>query len=141
MLRNVNESKTGQIWHKGKASTWKMPYMPGWPIATDNLCPFCGKPDSQSHILGGCAHPDMKKMVIYRHDEAHRSIINAINKGNLGSFAMVADVDTAASLGNLILHLKRIVWYYQSGSYPTVCLHFIHKVQTHSETSSGLTSW
>ena len=108
MLRNVNKSKTGQIWHKGKAFLWKMPYMPGWPIATDNLCPLCGKPDSQSHILGGCAHPEMKKMVIYRHDEAHRIIINAINKGNLGSFAIVADVGTAASLRNLGVHYKRI---------------------------------
>ena len=108
MLRNVNKSKTGQIWHKGKAFLWKMPYMPGWPIATDSMCPLCGEPDSQSHILGGCAHPEMKKMVIHRHDEAHRIIINAINKGNLGSFAIVADVGTAASLGNLGVHHKRI---------------------------------
>ena len=47
-------------------------------------------------------------MVIHRHDEAHRIIINAINKGNLGSFAIVADVGTVASLGNLGVHHKRI---------------------------------
>ena len=47
-------------------------------------------------------------MVIHRHDEAYRIIIDAINKGNLGSFAIVANVDTAASLGNLGVHHKRI---------------------------------
>jgi len=82
--------------------------MRGGPVAIDNLCPLCGQPDSRSHILGGCAHPEMRKMVIYRHDEAHRIIINAINKGRKGSFLIIADVDTAATLGNLGVHHKRI---------------------------------
>ena len=47
-------------------------------------------------------------MVIYRHDESHRIIITAINKSNLGTFAIVGDVGTAASLGNLGVHHKRI---------------------------------
>ena len=50
----------------------------------------------------------MRKMVICRHDEAHRIIINAINKGRKGSFLIVADVGTAATLGNLGVHQKRI---------------------------------
>jgi len=29
MLRNTNKAKTGQLWHKGKAYLWKMPYMRG----------------------------------------------------------------------------------------------------------------
>jgi len=52
MLRNTNKAKTGQLWHKGKAYLWKMPYMRGGPVATDNLCPLCSQPDSGSHILG-----------------------------------------------------------------------------------------
>ena len=47
-------------------------------------------------------------MVIYRHDEAHRIIINAINKGAKGSSIVIADVGTAATLGNLGVHHKRI---------------------------------
>ena len=82
--------------------------MRGGPVATDNLCSLCSQPDSGSHILGGCAHPEMKKMVIYRHDEAHRIIINAINKGRKGSCLVIADVGTAATLGNLGVHHKRI---------------------------------
>ena len=108
MLRNTNKAKTQQLWHKGKAYLWKMPYMRGGPVATDNLCPLCNQPDSGSHILGGCAHPEMKKMVIYRHDEAHRIIINAVNKGKKGSCLIIADVGTAATLGNLGVHHKRI---------------------------------
>ena len=92
MLRNTNKAKTGQLWHKGKAYLWKMPYMRGGPVATDNLCPLCNQPDSGSHILGGCAHPEMKKMVIYRHDKAHRIIINAVNKRKKGSCLIIADV-------------------------------------------------
>ena len=37
MLRNTNKAKTGQLWHKGKAYLWKMPYMRGGPVAIDNL--------------------------------------------------------------------------------------------------------
>ena len=68
--------------------------MRGGPVATDNLCPLCSQPDSASHILGGCAHvhPEMKKMVIYRHDEAHSIIINTVNKGKKGSCLIIADV-------------------------------------------------
>ena len=50
----------------------------------------------------------MKKMAIYRHDEAHRIIINAVNKGRKGSCLIIADVGTAATLGNLGVHHKRI---------------------------------
>ena len=101
MLRNTNKAKTGQLWHQGKAYLWKMPYLQGGPVATDNLCPLCSQPDSGNHILGGCAHPGMKETVIHRHDEAHRIIINAINKGRKGSCLAIADVGTAATLGIL----------------------------------------
>ena len=56
-------------------------------------------------MMGGCAHPETKKMVIHRHDEAHGIIINAINKGSKGSFLMIADVATTTASGNLgVLH-------------------------------------
>ena len=72
------------------------------------MCPLCGQPDSGSHMLGGCTHPEVKKMVIHRYDEAHRIIINAINKGKKGSSLLIADVGTATTLGNLGVHHKRI---------------------------------
>ncbi len=62
MLKKRNKGKTGLLWHKGKPYLWKMPSMRRSP-ATDNLCPLCGQPDPGSHILGDCAHPEMRKMV------------------------------------------------------------------------------
>ena len=53
-------------------------YMRGGPVATDNLCPLWSQPDSGSHVLGGCAHPEMQKVMIHRHDDAHRIINKAI---------------------------------------------------------------
>ena len=50
----------------------------------------------------------MKKMVTQMHDEAHRFVVNAINKGSKGSFLMIADVGTMTALGNLGVHHKRI---------------------------------
>ena len=47
-------------------------------------------------------------MVIYRHDEAHRIIINAVNKGRKGSCLKIVDVGTATTLGNLGVHHKCI---------------------------------
>ena len=41
-------------------------------------------------------------MTIYRHDvidEAHRIVINAINKGHHGSFLIIADVQLLCQLG------------------------------------------
>ena len=38
-------------------------------------------------------------MMIYRHDKAHTMIIKAINMGEKGSFLIIADVGTAATLG------------------------------------------
>ena len=85
MLRNILKSRYSQLWHMGKAHMFKMPYFPGGAIATSNACPLCGPPDSGSHILGGCLHPEMKKMMIFRHDEAHRMMLKGISKGKHGS--------------------------------------------------------
>ena len=50
----------------------------------------------------------MKKMHIFRHDEAHRIIINAINKGEHGSYFMIADVGKKDTLQQIGVHHKRI---------------------------------
>ena len=93
-LRNVLKCRFSQVWHMGKAHMFKMPYFAGGPVATSNACPLCGQPDSGSHMLGGCSHREMKKLTIFRHDEAHRLMLNGINKGKMGSFIMPIKVDT-----------------------------------------------
>ena len=107
-LRNTNKAKWGLIWNTARAWLWQIPYIPEGGIPENGNCPLCGEHDSGVHILGRCSHPEMKKMHIHRHDEAARTIINAINKGNHGSFLTIADVGSAATLADLGVHHKRI---------------------------------
>ena len=49
-------------------------------------------------MLGGCSHPEIKKMTISRHDEAHRLLLKGIIKGRMGSFLIIADVGKTEEL-------------------------------------------
>ena len=64
MLRNVLKCRFSQLWHMGKARMFNMPYFPGGPVASNDACPLCGQLDSGSHMLGGCSHPEIKKITI-----------------------------------------------------------------------------
>ena len=109
MLRNVLKCRFSQLWHMGKAHMFRMPYFPGGPVATNDACPLCGQPDSGSHMLGGCSHPKMKKLTIFRHDVAHRMMLKGIiNKGKMGSFLVIADVGKSETLRPIGVHHKRI---------------------------------
>ena len=105
MLINVLKSRFSQLWH---IHMFRVPYFRGSPIATNDACPLCGQPDSRSHMLGGCLHPEMKKMTIFRHDEAHKMMLKGIIKGRMGSFLVVADVGKTEKLGPMGVHHKRI---------------------------------
>ena len=104
----TDPAKRGQLWHMGRAWLYKAPYMKGQDVATNCNCPLCGLQDAGGHILGGCTHPEMRKLIIYRHDEAHRVIINAFNKETQGSHLLIADVGTQDVLKELGVHYKRI---------------------------------
>ena len=72
--------------------------------AVSPICPHCpgNKHESQGHILGGCAHPTMKSMIIKRHGKAVHHIATAIRKGPLGNTAIFLDAETEEhSLPNL----------------------------------------
>ena len=54
---------------------------------------------TQEVMLGGCSHPKMRKVTVYRHDEAHRMLLKGIiNKGRMGSFLVIADVSKSEKL-------------------------------------------
>lgn len=99
MLRNVLKSRFSQLWHMDKAHTFRVPYFCGGPIATNDACRLCGQPDSGSHMLRGCSHPEMKKQTVFRHDEAHRLTLKGIIKGKSGSFLIIAMVGETEKLG------------------------------------------
>ena len=135
MLRNTNKYKWGQIWNMGKAWLWQVPYsyFQGGAIPRNSNCPLCGEHDSGGHILGSCSHPKHKKMHFYRHDEAAKTIINAVNKGHHGSFFIIADVGKASTLSDLGVHhmlYKRIpTWVLPDSMLPP------HQLQDHEELS------
>ena len=75
-----------------------------------------------SHMLGGCSHPEIKKMTIFRHDEAHRLMLKGIIKGKMGSFLVIADVGTTEKLRSMGVHHKRILeWVLPDSAMANTC--------------------
>ena len=85
-------------------------------------CPWCGEHDSWGHIRGRCSHLEMKKMHIHKHNEAASTIINAVNKGNHGSFFIIATYISAVTLADLGVHHKRIpTWVLPDSELNSIC--------------------
>ena len=92
MLRNTLKARYGQLWNKHMAFIRNMPYRNGLGVARNDSCPLCGQPDSGSHILGGCGHPEMKKGYISRQNAAGRLILKAMQSGTKGNCFTIADI-------------------------------------------------
>jgi ribonuclease HI len=54
-------------------------------------CPLCKCPDSGTHMLMECHHTNMKSMQISRHNEAVKTILKCIRKGNMGASYCLMD--------------------------------------------------
>lgn len=75
--------RMGQFWNKKLAFYRRAPYLlgrRGEPIARDDRCPLCRRPDSSGHILLDCAHKMMQALVIRRHDMTVCQINNSLQK-------------------------------------------------------------
>ena len=55
----------------------------------------CNLEDGAGHILGGCAHRDMKALYIECHNAAGRRIAQEIRNGAHGNHVMIGDVGNA----------------------------------------------
>ena len=71
-------------------------------------CPLCKHDDSIGHIMGACAHPDLRKQYIARHDKAARMLVQAFIKGKQGGHYLIADIGTAEGLKEIGVHSKRV---------------------------------
>ena len=76
--------------------------------AQDINCPLCNLEDGGGHILGGCAHRDMRALYIERHNAAGRRIAHEIRNGAHGNHVIVGDVGSAEKCQGLDLHSTRI---------------------------------
>jgi hypothetical protein len=104
----------GLLWNKKRANMMRVPYLKG-PTTTpamppNDTCPLCPKPDSSSHILGGCLHPDMKKQYILRHDEAVRMVCEAILQGSLGGCYTIMDAGRRVDLPHGVADKRMAEW-------------------------------
>lgn len=73
------------------------------------MCPLCHQPDSQSHLLGGCSHPQMRDLYMSRHHHASRLIAIALTRNSPHAHLVQADVGSCTSLSAALAHLPRIV--------------------------------
>ena len=96
---DIIKMRWGCFWTRKLAHRFHMPYgNDPTPTRTD-LCPIChAHQDGASHILAGCAHPDLRASYIKRHNLAVRQIQQAIHKGSLGNCYTVMDAGRAADL-------------------------------------------
>ena len=98
--------------------------------AQDINCPFCNLEDGAGHILGGCAHRDMKALYIERHNAAGRRIAQEIRSGAHGYHVMIGDVGNAEKCQGLEFHGTRIPeWLLTEQDCDTV-----EQQQIHGET-------
>eukprot|EP00983_Pelagomonas_calceolata_P071224 1151125-Pelagomonas_calceolata.AAC.4 len=67
-------------------------------MSTSLQCPLCGEPDSALHILSGCKHSTMPKMVTERYNIASRINLKANSKGPLGAGLASMDIGSADCL-------------------------------------------
>jgi len=62
-------------------------------LSTSQTCPLCPQVDSALHILSGCQHTQIRKMITERHNLACRMVFKAISKtGSLGSCVFSMDI-------------------------------------------------
>jgi len=70
-------------------------------------CPLCGGEDSIGHILGSCAHADIRHMYTFRHDTEMRSLLKLIQTSSKGNY-YTADVGTQEAMAALGAGGKRL---------------------------------
>jgi len=61
-------------------------------------CSMCPGDDSALHILSGCQHPNISKMITERHNKGGRLVAQAIAKGAYGANIVFTDIGSANKL-------------------------------------------
>jgi len=88
--KNVMQYRTGTLFNNKIAVRFK--------LRASSACSICHHPDSALHILSGCQHPTITKIITERHNKAGRLITNAISKGAFGASIVYSDIGSADKL-------------------------------------------
>ena len=87
MVRMARKHQFGVFWDRGKAHRRWAPYflgILGAPAACNGRCLLCGGEDSGGHTLLRCEHPEIKAMIIARHNKVVRMILKALQRAGIG---------------------------------------------------------
>ena len=106
--KQVLRARYGILHHMGQAYKMRRPYLPGLPVARNKKCPLCGEEDSTTHILNGCAHPEMKALYIERHNAAGRMMLKERQQGAKGNIKVMADLGSEEKMRGLGAYSQRI---------------------------------
>ena len=98
MKRNIFQYRTGTLYNQKHAVRFKR--------STNLSCPLCHQNDSALHILSGCQHPVISKIITERHNIAGRLIMSAIKRHScLGRCIVSLDIGSEQRLAQHNLQL------------------------------------
>jgi ribonuclease HI len=101
----IFQYRTGTLWN------WKLAFRMGQK--PHDRCPLCGQADSAGHILSGCKHDSMSRIVTERHNQAGRLIAAAVDEAGKGGGLVMTDVGRAELMAEAGLehlpHTKRAI--------------------------------
>jgi ribonuclease HI len=107
VARTVMRLRWGREYNAKNAMHMNKPYASNGKL--DGICPLprCGLPDGCGHMLGGCLNPDIRSMIIKRHNDAVQLLYKAILASDLGGCYAVMD---AGHMPGEMLHSRIPKW-------------------------------
>jgi len=93
---NHAERRTVMKYRLGVLSNNKLTQWLGYSVTPK--CSVCPGDDSALHILSGCQHPTISKMITERHSKAGRLVAQAIAKGEYGANIVFTAIGSADKL-------------------------------------------
>ena len=117
VIRNILRVRYNLLWTAALAAKYNKPYQTKVGTCTNGCCPICpvAPPtpcprDTVGHILGSCAHPEMHRCYIDRHNKSLSLIHAKISQGTKGGCFMIMDATSRADLPAGVSDIRLPQW-------------------------------